>query len=90
MAVEFRNRKIPYHVEKNTEIFYKGEKVGMHRLDFVLNENFIVELKAQSGITPSHVSQAKAYLQTLKLYKGIVVNFPYPEKDEPTFESVTV
>ena len=90
MAVEFRNRKIPYAVEKNTEIFYKGEKVGIHRLDFILNDKLIVELKAQYSITGSHVSQAKAYLQTLKLYRGIVVNFPYPEKKEPEFQSVNI
>jgi len=90
MSVEFRNRKIPYAVEKNTEIFYKGEKVGIHRLDFILNDKFVVELKAQYSITGSHVSQTKAYLKTLKLFKGIVVNFPYPEKDEPEFKSVHI
>jgi len=38
MAIEFRNRDIDYEVEKNTEIFYKGVKVGIHRLDFILEK----------------------------------------------------
>ncbi len=30
MAVEFREQGISYEVEHNTEIFYKGAKVGVH------------------------------------------------------------
>jgi len=88
MAIELRARKIPYVVERNTEIFYKGEKVGIHRLDFILEEKFVVELKAQSGITQSHVGQTKAYLKTLDLKNGIVVNFPYPDKRKPQFKLI--
>jgi len=49
MAIELRQRKIPYEVERNTEIFYKGIKVGIHRLDFILDGKLVVELKAQTG-----------------------------------------
>jgi len=69
-------------------IFYKGEKVGIHRLDFILEEKFVVELKAQSGITQSHIGQTKAYLKTLDLKNGIVVNFPYPDKRKPQFKLI--
>ena len=67
MAIELRQRKIPYEVERNTEIFYKGIKVGIHRLDFILDGKLVVELKAQTGITKSHVGQTRAYLKTLRL-----------------------
>jgi len=29
LAFELRQRNIPYEVERNTEIFYKGAKVGI-------------------------------------------------------------
>ena len=90
MSVEFRQRKIPYEVERNTEIFYKGTKVGLHRLDFILDEKLVVELKAQMTITKSHVGQTRAYLKTLKLKDGIVVNFAYPDKAEPDFQEISV
>ena len=90
MAVEFRQRKIPYEVERNTEIFYKGIKVGIHRLDFILDGKLVVELKAQMTITKSHVGQTKAYLKTLKLKDGIVANFAYPDRDEPDFQEISV
>ena len=85
MAIELRERNITYEVERNTEIFYKGEKVGIHRLDFILEGKLVVELKAQAGITKSHVGQTLAYLNTLKLHHGMIVNFGYPEQEKPDF-----
>ena len=90
MAVEFRERKIPYEVERNTEIFYKGVKVGIHRLDFILEDKLVVELKAQPYIMPSHIGQTRAYLKTLKLNDGIIINFPYPDKEFPDYKEVIV
>jgi GxxExxY protein len=88
MSVEFREKNISYEVEKNTEIFYKGIKVGVHRLDFIVDTSLVVELKAQGSITKSHIGQTRAYLKTIGLNTGLVVNFPYPDKDEPDFEYV--
>jgi len=90
MAIEFRERELEYDVEKNTEIFYKGKKVGIHRLDFILENKVVVELKAQSQITPSHVGQTRTYLKTLKMTNGIIVNFPYPDRKEPQFKEIHV
>jgi len=87
-ALGVRARKITYEVERNTEIFYKGEKVGIHRLDFILERKFVVELKAQAGITQSHIGQTKAYLKTLGLKNALVVNFPYPDRKKPQFELI--
>ena len=90
MAVEFRDRGITYEIERNTEIYYKDQKIGTHRLDFILENELVVELKAVGSISKSHVSQTQAYLRTLGLTNGVVVNFPYPEKDTPGTERVTV
>ncbi len=90
LAVEFRARKIKYDVEKNTEIFYKGIKVGIHRLDFIVEKKLVVELKAQSNLTLSNVGQTRSYLKTLNLTNGILVNFPYPDKAKPVFKQVTI
>ena len=90
LAVELRQRNIPYEVERNTEIFYKGAKVGIHRLDFILESKLVVELKANVAITSSHVGQTSAYLKTLKLHHGLIVNFPYPDKDSPDFKDLVI
>ena len=90
MAIELRERKIPYEVERNREIFYKGIKVGTHRLDFIVNSSLVVELKAGTGITKSHEGQTTAYLKATGLKKGLILNFPYPEKEEPDYKPVSL
>jgi len=69
---------------------YKDVKVGLHRLDFILDGKLVLELKAWASITSSHVGQTTAYLKTLKLHHGILVNFPYPEKDSPDFKELVL
>lgn len=88
MAVEFRRRKIPYEVQRNTEVFYKGEKVGTHRLDFIVDDQLVVELKAGTKISPSHRWQAQSYLKTLELRKCVLINFPYPQGEHPEIAEV--
>jgi len=89
MAIELRERKIPYEVERNREIFYKGIKVGTHRLDFIVKAMLVVELKAATSITKSNEGQTVAYLKATGLHNGLLINFPYPEKEEPDFKAVT-
>ena len=90
LGVELREQGIKYDVEKNTEIFYRGFKVGVHRLDFIVEKKLVVELKAATSISASHVGQTRSYLKTLKLTNGVIVNFPYPDKEEPDFKEVHV
>ena len=90
MAIELRNKNIPYEIERNTEVFYKGTKVGINRLDFIVDGKLVVELKAQNSITKSHEGQTRSYLKSMNLRKGLIVNFPYPDKDEPDFQKITL
>ena len=83
MAIEFRQRGIPYAVENNVEVLYKGEYVGTQRLDFVIGGALAVELKAGGSITKGHESQTRAYMRTAPFESAIIINFPSPGKDEP-------
>lgn len=72
MGVELRRRTLSYEVERNTEVFYKNEKVGIHRLDFVIDGKLVVELKAAASISKSHIAQLSSYLRTLRVEKTTV------------------
>ena len=88
MAVEFRRRRIQYTIENNVEVLYKGECVGMQRLDFVIGGKLAVELKAVSKISPGHEAQTRAYMQTADFEEALIVNFPTPRKDEPQVKAI--
>ncbi|MEK0367667.1 MAG: GxxExxY protein [Nitrosopumilus sp.] len=49
-----------------------------------------LNILAKMGITKSHIGQTRAYLKTLKLKDGLLVNFPYPDKDEPDFMEINL
>jgi len=90
LALEMRKAKIDYDIELNTEIMYKGEKVGIHKLDFIVERKFVIELKAAASISKGNKSQLISYLRTLGLKKGLLINFPYPDKEAPDFEEVSI
>ena len=84
MAVELEERGLSYELERTTEVRYKGHKVGTHRLDLVVKGLVVVELKAATSLSKSHKAQLASYLRTIGLEVGVLVNFPYPEADQPT------
>ena len=90
LGVEFRRRNISYEIERDVEVFYKGEKVGIHRLDFIVTANLVVELKSVTRLTKTHVKQTTTYLRSLKMKKGLLINFPYPQADKPEIKVVEI
>ena len=54
---------------------YKGRCVGKHRLDLVVENKVILELKAVSELTDIFKQQTLSYLKATGLELGILVNF---------------
>jgi GxxExxY protein len=72
LAISFRQEKIKYLKESNLEIFFKGESLGLFRLDFLLpaqrnrkwqlKNPLIIETKAISQLNTDARAQLKKYL----------------------------
>ena len=56
-------------------IFYKGIRVGARRVDFLVAETVLVELKAVSELNNSHFAQTINYLEAYELEVGLLINF---------------
>jgi GxxExxY protein len=65
--------------EKAIKIWYGSLIVGKHRLDLVVGESVIVELKANRGIVPVHVAQVRSYLHASAYPLGLILNFGLTE-----------
>ena len=46
LAIELRLRRIPLEREQLIRVLFRQEEVGRHRLDFVVKDQIVVELKA--------------------------------------------
>jgi GxxExxY protein len=79
LCIEFDKRKIPYQRQKEIPIEYKGTKLdSAHRLDIIVANNLIVELKACDSIQPIHEAQVLTYLKMTGIKVGLLINFNVP------------
>ncbi len=57
---------------------YKGRNVGEFRLDLVIAETIVVELKAVESLASVHIAQVISYLKATQLPLGLILNFNVP------------
>ena len=75
LSYELALRGIPHVCEAPVPIIYKGKLVGEGRIDLLVADRLIVELKCVEVLSPVHRAQAIAYLQAKKLKLALLVNF---------------
>jgi GxxExxY protein len=60
-------------------IVYRGvELEGAYRIDFIVEECVVLELKAVEKLLPLHLAQMLTYLKLSTLQLGLIVNFNVP------------
>jgi len=62
-------------VQKVFDFTYKGKKIGNHRLDLIVEDKIVVELKTVERFAPHHTAQLLSYLKASGYRLGILVNF---------------
>jgi len=76
MKQEFFLKSINYLSQLLAPINYKGLQIDAdYRLDFLIEEEIVVELKAMDGLLPVHQAQLLTYMKLLGKSKGILLNF---------------
>ena len=75
MRVELALRGIPFVAERTVEIVYRDCLIGTHRLDFLVRDCVLIELKAVRNLEPVHTAQVMAYLKASGLRVGLLMNF---------------
>ncbi|TKJ42269.1 GxxExxY protein [candidate division LCP-89 bacterium B3_LCP] len=75
LAVEFEKAGLKSDREKEIPIKYKGMDIGTRRVDFLVEELIMVELKAISQLDDLHKAQMINYLEAYKLEIGLLINF---------------
>ena len=81
LLIELKNNSIEAEIEKEVKVFYQENFVGLHRLDILVENEIIVELKTVEKINKAHYAQIKSYLKATKLKVGILVNFSDEKAD---------
>lgn len=79
LAHELSLRKIPFRRQVALRLHYKGVRLNCgYRMDLVVRESIIVELKAVESISPIHKVQLLTQLRFFRLWLGLLINFHVP------------
>jgi GxxExxY protein len=75
LLLELTGRGMKVDEEKPFALIYKGKKVGTHRLDLIVEDRVVVELKTVERFAPHHTAQLLSCLKASGRRLGILVNF---------------
>jgi GxxExxY protein len=75
MAVELRHLNFKFERQKPVPIFYRGHPVGEHRVDLLIEDAVVVELKAIANFENIHFAVLRSYLKALGLTDALLINF---------------
>jgi len=76
---ELSLREIPFERQRPLPLEYKGAKLDCgYRLDLLVAESVVVEIKAVAAIEPIHEAQLLTYLKLGGWKLGLLMNFNVP------------
>ena len=79
LAYELSQARIPFQKQIDLPLDCQGVKLDCgYRLDFIIANELIVELKAVQEILPVHKAQLLTYLKLNQKPLGLLVNFNVP------------
>jgi GxxExxY protein len=78
LAIEFYKNGLLSRREIEQDIFYASTKIGTRRVDFIVENEIIVEIKALISIEKVHLAQTKNYLKAFNKPTGLLINFGAP------------
>ena len=79
ICIEFGKRGMAYDRQKEINIEYKGVRLeSKYRIDLMVSQMIIVELKTVDEFAPIHDAQVLSYLKLTKLKVGLLINFNVP------------
>jgi GxxExxY protein len=75
LCIELELRVIPFVRQPVVTVDYKGKVAGEGRLDLLVGDALVVELKAVDSLNSVHYAQMMSYLKATGHQLGLLINF---------------
>ena len=75
LALELPKARLSFSRELAMSIYYDGVEIGFRKVDFLVENKIMVELKAINQLEDVHLAQALNYLEAYKLQTALLINF---------------
>src|SRR3954468_3043072 len=73
LEIAFRENGIPARREHIVDVLYQRQKVGCYRLDYLIDDKVIIELKAGPELKVGARAQLVSYLRSAKRDVGLIL-----------------
>jgi len=75
LELEFSAEELEYQREMEMSIYYRDTYIGKRRVDFFVDNEIMVEIKAVKELQDVHLAQGINYLEAYKMKTGLLINF---------------
>lgn len=75
LCIELDIQHIPFERQRRILLTYQGRPIGEHRLDILVDQRVVVELKAIKALDPIHFSIVRSYMKATHTESGLLLNF---------------
>jgi GxxExxY protein len=75
LCLELHARQLPFERERAVAVHYRGMAIPGQRIDLIVAQCVVVELKASTRIDVIHEAKMISYLRTTGLRLGLLLNF---------------
>jgi GxxExxY protein len=75
LCLEFDLRGIKYQKQVACDIVYKGHTIRGQKLDLLVENEVVVEIKSLSKMPEVALAQTLSYLKATNLRRGLIINF---------------
>jgi GxxExxY protein len=90
LLIELQKHELFVETEKEIVIYYDGVEVGRHRLDILIQNSVVVELKTVELLCGAHYAQLRSYMKATESPVGILVNFSKEKADFRRIERLKI
>ena len=89
LCFELRERGLSFRRQLEVPLVYKGRSLASNlRIDVLVEDTVVVELKSVAAVLPIHEAQLLTYLRLTKREVGLLINFNVPTLKQGIFRRV--
>ena len=75
MIIELRKLRLECEKQKQIDVFYDNQNIGLYFADIIVENKVIIELKAAEDLDEAHEAQLVNYIQATDIEVGLLLNF---------------
>ncbi|MBN2329483.1 MAG: GxxExxY protein [Candidatus Omnitrophica bacterium] len=75
LEIEFKHANVNYFREHEIPILYREQQIGTRRVDFLVENRIMVEIKALAHLEEVHLVQGLNYIEAFNIKTGLLLNF---------------